>query len=254
MAQNIYDDPQFFQAYCRLPRSVHGLAGAPEWPLLRALLPDLTGLKVVDLGCGFGWFCRWARERGAAEVLGIDLSETMLGRARALTEDPGITYVRMDLERPDLPRARFDLAYSSLAFHYVVDLEGLLASLHGALAPGGRLVASMEHPIFTAPRTPGWLVGADGRRHWPLDSYLLEGPRVTDWLAPGVVKQHRTLGSILRMLIKAGFAITHVEDWGPSEAQLAARPELAEERDRPTFLLLAAVRAASSAPEAGWPG
>ena len=42
MTQNIYDDPQFFEGYGRLPRSVAGLDGAPEWPALRALLPDLT--------------------------------------------------------------------------------------------------------------------------------------------------------------------------------------------------------------------
>ena len=82
MTQNIYDDPGFFDEYARLERSVHGLDGAPEWPALRALLPDLRGLRVLDLGCGYGWFCRWARESGAARVVGIDVSERMLQRAR----------------------------------------------------------------------------------------------------------------------------------------------------------------------------
>ena len=44
----------------------------------------MRGLRVVDLGCGFGWFCRWAREHGAASVLGLDVSENML-TARAPT-------------------------------------------------------------------------------------------------------------------------------------------------------------------------
>src|SRR5215469_1030360 len=78
MTQNIYDDDDFFRGYCRLPRSVDGLDAAPEWPALRALLPELQGLRVLDLGCGFGWFCHWAREQGAASVLGIDVSENML--------------------------------------------------------------------------------------------------------------------------------------------------------------------------------
>ncbi len=85
MAQNIYDNDEFFAGYARLPRSVAGLDGAPEWPALRALLPDLRGCRVLDLGCGYGWFCRWAREAGAAAVLGIDVSEKMLARARADT-------------------------------------------------------------------------------------------------------------------------------------------------------------------------
>ncbi|WP_437659895.1 class I SAM-dependent methyltransferase [Sorangium sp. So ce1182] len=242
MTQNIYDDPGFFEAYSQLRRSVEGLDGAPEWPALRALVPDLTGLRVVDLGCGFGWFCRWARENGAAHVLGVDVSERMLQRARSTTSDEAIVYAQTDLERLDLPEATFDFAYSSLALHYIENLGGLLASVHRALTPGARLVFSVEHPIYTAPSRPGWRVDADGRSTWPVDGYLVEGPRTTSWLAEGVVKQHRTLGATLNALIRAGFAVSHVEEWGPTDAQIAARPEIAEERERPMFLLVAARR------------
>ncbi|WP_437574636.1 class I SAM-dependent methyltransferase [Sorangium sp. So ce887] len=242
MTQNIYDDPGFFEAYSQLRRSVEGLDGAPEWPALQALVPDLTGLRVADLGCGFGWFCRWAREKGAGSVLGLDVSERMLERARSETSDEAILYTRTDLERLDLPEAAFDFAYSSLALHYIEHLGGLLAAVHRALAPGGRLVFSVEHPIYTAPSRPGWRVEADGRKTWPVDGYLAEGPRTTNWLAEGVVKQHRTLGATLNALIRAGFVISHVEEWGPTEAQIAAWPELAEERERPIFLLVAAQR------------
>src|SRR5436305_4743270 len=132
MTQNIYDNDKFFAGYGQLPRSVEGLDGAPEWPVLRAMLPDLHGLKVLDLGCGFGWFCRWAREQGAAEVLGIDVSEKMLARARDTTTDPAVTYLRADLERLELPEAGFDLVYSSLALHYIEDLAGLLGKVYRA--------------------------------------------------------------------------------------------------------------------------
>jgi len=242
MTQNIYDHSEFFQAYRLLDRSVEGLAGAPEWPALRALVPDLRGLNVVDLGCGFGWFCRWAREQGAARVLGLDVSEKMLAQARVAIGDTAVTYARTDLERLDLPAASFDLAYSSLALHYISDLAGLLATVHRALVPGGRLVFSIEHPIYMAPARPGWAIGADGRRTWPVDSYLVEGPRITDWLAKGVVKQHRTLGTTLNLLIRVGLTISHVEEWGPTDEQIEATPDLAEERDRPTFVLIAARR------------
>ncbi len=67
MTQNIYDDEAFFAGYCRLPRSVHGLGGAPEWPVLRGMLPELAGQSVLDLGCGFGWFCRFAAGEGGRE-------------------------------------------------------------------------------------------------------------------------------------------------------------------------------------------
>src|SRR4029450_6769794 len=126
MPQNIYDNEEFFRRYSRLPRSVEGLDGAPEWPALRALLPDLRGLSVLDLGGGFGWFCRWARDNGAAHVLGVDVSERMLARSRATTEDTAITYTRADMEHLELGQGSFGLVYSSLALHYVNDLSGLL--------------------------------------------------------------------------------------------------------------------------------
>jgi ubiquinone/menaquinone biosynthesis C-methylase UbiE len=242
MTQNIYDDEEFFAGYSRLRRSVEGLDGAPEWPALQALLPDLSGQKVLDLGCGFGWFCRWARKQGAAYVLGIDVSEKMLARARGEADDPAITYRKADMEKLDLPPEVFRLVYSSLALHYVENLSGLLLQAHRSLIPGGILVFSVEHPIYTAPSQPNWSLHAAGRKTWPVDGYLDEGPRSTDWLAKGVIKQHRTLATYINMLIGIGFAISHVEEWGPTEEQIATQPNWAHERQRPPFLLVAATR------------
>lgn len=241
MAQNIYDRPEFFAGYSDLVRSRDGLAGAPEWPALQAMLPEIRDRRVVDLGCGFGWFCRWAHEQGAAGVLGLDVSEKMLERAVA-TSDIAIDYRRADLEELDLPAAAYDIAYSSLALHYVEDVGRLFETVHRALAPGGALVFSTEHPVLMAPSNPGWSVNAEGRKTWPVDRYFIEGQRTTDWLAKGVVKYHRTIGTTLNALIAAGFELTHVEEFCPSAEQIVARPELAEELERPMFLLVSARR------------
>lgn len=246
MTQNIYDDEGFFAAYARLPRSVGGLDEAPEWPALRAMLPPLAGARVLDLGCGYGWFCRWARAAGATSVLGLDVSERMLARARSDTRDDAITYRRADLEHPDLPPATFDLAYSSLALHYIERLDRLVAAVHGALVPGGRFVFSVEHPMVTAPAHPGWSTDADGRAAWPVSRYLDEGPRVTDWLAPGVVKQHRSIAGYLDILIGNGFRLDRLVEWAPDAGQIAAHPDWASEAQRPPFLLVACTRPADA--------
>ena len=243
MTQNIYDNEEFFEGYSRLRRSVAGLDGAPEWPALRALLPDLRGLEVLDLGCGFGWFCRWAREQGASHVWGIDVSERMLARAAGRDRGPG----RSPIHGPTwstsfYPPESFDLVYSSLALHYVENLSGLVSQVYRSLVPGGRLVFSVEHPIFTAPADPSWSINAAGRKVWPVDRYLDEGPRSTDWLAKGVIKQHRTLATYINTLVRLGFALSHVEEWAPTEEQIAAQPNWADERQRPPFLLVAARR------------
>ncbi|MFC7541212.1 class I SAM-dependent methyltransferase [Siccirubricoccus deserti] len=167
MAQNIYDTSEFFEGYSRLDRSVHGLDGAPEWPAIKTMLPDLQGRRLIDLGCGFGWFARWARTQGASYVLGLDLSENMLARAKADTADPAIRYARADLETLELPEGAFDLAYSSLAFHYIEDFGRLARTVFRALVPAAHLVFTIEHPIYMASTRPGWLVREDGQGPGP---------------------------------------------------------------------------------------
>ncbi len=150
IAQNIYDNPDFFTGYSQLPRQVQGLDSAPEWPVIRALLPELESKRVADLGCGFGWASRWFRENGAASVLGLDLSRNMIDRARADTDDAAIDYRIAGLDTLGLTEAAFDLVYSALTFHYVQDFGRLIRMIHAALAPGGDLVFTIEHPIFMA--------------------------------------------------------------------------------------------------------
>jgi SAM-dependent methyltransferase len=242
VGQNIYDDPDFHAAYRGLPRSERGLSGAPEWPAVEALLPALAGRDIVDLGCGFGAFARWAAEEGAARVDALVVSHRMLERARELTPaGVPVRYSRADLDLVELPRSAYDLAYSALVVHYLTDLDRFLTTVHDALRPGGSLVVTTEHPVYTAPTDPRWLEDG-GRRVWPLDRYGEEGERVRDWLAPGVRKHHRTFGTLVNAVVDAGFTLRRVVDWRPDQAQLRADPDLAEEVDRPMFLLLAADR------------
>jgi hypothetical protein len=100
----------------------------------------------------------------------------------------------------------------------------------------------VEHPMVTAPADPNWSVTAGGRKSWPVNCYLEEGPRSTDWLAKGVIKQHRTLATYINMLLRFGFALSQVEEWGPTPEQIASQPDWAAERQRPPFLLVAARR------------
>src|SRR3954451_20318595 len=144
-AQNIYDDPSFFAGYATLPRSREGLGAVYEWPAFQRLLPaSLSGLHILDLGCGLGYFAREARARGGAAVLGVDLSQRMLDEARTRTQDPGIVYLQADLESYEPERARFDLVVSSLALHYIMDYRRLVDRVAASLKPKGRFAFSVE--------------------------------------------------------------------------------------------------------------
>lgn len=243
VAQNIYDNPDFFAGYSLLPRQVHGLDGAPEWPAIRAMLPALAGKRVADLGCGFGWASRWMRAEGAASVLGLDLSQNMIARAKADTSDRAIDFRIADLETLELPEAAFDLVYSALTFHYVADFRRLARMVHKALAAGGDMVFTIEHPIFMAAAHPHWIVDEDGRKTWPVNGYAVEGERRTDWFARDVLKHHRTLGTTLNTLIDAGFELCRVEEFAPTREQIEQSPQLAEELERPMMLLVSVRKA-----------
>ncbi len=242
--QNIYDDPEFLAGYAQLERFGPGWTKAMEHPHLMALLPDLAGRRVLDLGCGAGQLAFHLAERGAAEVVGVDLSECMLELARSERGHPRVSYLRAAMEDVEFAPAHFDLVVSSLAFHYVADYGRLARRIAGWLAPGGVLVYSTEHPIYTA-RDPadGWVLDGEGRRlHWALDGYAEEGFREQRWIAAGVQKYHRTMATLLNGLIDAGLSIERVVEPLPDTAFLGRRPEAIDERRRPTFLLIRARR------------
>ncbi len=243
MKQNIYDKPEFFAKYCSMPRSTGGLDRAEEWPNFRPLLPDLRDTRVLDLGCGLGWHCRYARQQGASSVVGVDLSERMLARAKALTDNPGIEYRWSAIEDIDFRAGAFSVVISSLALHYIRDFDVVSQRVHHWLAAGGAFVFSVEHPMVTALAAQQWCFGPNGERlHWPVDKYQEEGPRHTQWLADDVIKYHRTVASYVNTLIESGFRITKLIEPMPSLETLIGQPGLEDERRRPSLLFIAASR------------
>ena len=243
MKQNKYDDPTFFANYSQMARSIGGLEAAGEWPTFRGLLPELRDKHVLDLGCGFGWHCRYAREQQARSVVGVDLSEKMIARARASTNDAAIEYQRIAIEDIDFSAEEFDVVISSLALHYVEHFDTVCRKVYHCLVLGGAFVFSVEHPIFTALAAQDWYYGQHGERlHWPVDHYQDEGLRQARFLDHDVVKYHRTLATYLNTIIDAGFIITRLSEPQPTQEMLNKHPDMRDETRRPMFLLISALK------------
>ena len=240
--QNVYDDPDFFAGYSRLERFGKAWGTAYEHEGFMALLPETSGSRVLDLGCGAGQLALHLAEADAAEVIGLDLSEQMLEIARAERAHTRVTYLQASMEEAAFPPGRFELVVSSLAFHYVDDYPGLVRRIATWLVPGGVLVFSTEHPVFLA-RAPGdaWVRDVDGEPlYWTIDRYGAEGLREQSWFRDGVQKFHRTFSTLLNGLLDAGLVIERVVEPMPDDEMLRRRPDWIHELKRPTFLLVRA--------------
>ena len=241
MKENKYDDGVFFDKYSSMGRSKNGLEDAGEWHELKKMLPDFQGKRVLDLGCGFGWHCRFAVENGAKSVIGIDLSQNMLREAKTKTTSERVQYICMPIEEIDFPLASFEVVISSLAFHYLQSFDQILSKISHCLSKGGDFVFSVEHPIFTAQGSQDWYYDDQGKPlHWPVDQYFTEGLRKTNFLGEEVIKYHKTLTTYLNGLLKAGFEITGVIEPTPAENLLYSDPEALDELRRPMMLLISA--------------
>jgi SAM-dependent methyltransferase len=145
-----------------------------ERPVIESLLGDIRHTTVLDLGCGSATYATRLAARGA-QVVGVDLSATMLTLARARARASGVTLDLLvaDISRPlPLSNARFDLVFTATALHYVENLRDAIKEMARVLRPEGRLVASVLHPMSTA-RFPERDRDADGfdgwetRARWP---------------------------------------------------------------------------------------
>jgi len=239
---NVYDNKYFFDQYAKMSRSQQGLSGAGEWHQLKALFPDLNGKNVLDLGCGYGWHCKYAVDSGAKQVLGIDISEKMINEAKEKNADLKIIYRVCELDAYDYPVASYDCVISNLVLHYIADIEAIFCKVYSTLKTDGVFLLNIEHPIFTSGVNQDWIYDSKGKPlYWPVDDYYYPGERTTHFLGQSVMKQHHTLTQIMMGLIKAGFRIEAVEEAMPN-ANMMEIPGMSDEMRRPMMLLIKALK------------
>jgi 2-polyprenyl-3-methyl-5-hydroxy-6-metoxy-1,4-benzoquinol methylase len=217
---------------------VHGPA------LLEACLP-VEELKVLDLGCGEGYFARCIAEAGG-EVVGIDISTEQIKHASAKEADApqGITYRVMDAGRiADTWTKEFDLVTACMSLHDMADVPAALENTAGVLKSIGRLVFSVPHP-GTDTVVREWERDSAGRkRALKIDRYFDTGEGAMHWNMARL-KYHwstphwrRTLEEWSALLAEAGFLIVRLLEPRPSPDQLHQYPYLDDCSRLPYFLI-----------------
>jgi SAM-dependent methyltransferase len=184
------------------------------------LLGDVAGRRVLEIGCGSAPCARWLRTAGA-DVVALDLSAGMLARAAELNRATGIAVPLLQADAGALPlaAASVDLACSAFGgLPFVADVEGVLAEVARVLRPGGRFVASVNHPMrWPFPDSP------DPDDLQVVSSYFDRTPYVeTDEDGATVyVEHHRTVGDWVRAVVGAGLVLDDLlePEWTPGRTQ-----------------------------------
>jgi ubiquinone/menaquinone biosynthesis C-methylase UbiE len=219
-------------------------------PTLLALVGEVRGQKLLDLGCGNGYLARRFARQGAT-VVGVDASAPVVAlaehRERALPL--GIRYLVHDASRlPMLPDESFDLVYSNMALMDMPDAASPIRESARVLRPGGRFVASLSHPCFDVPNASSWLTERKdyqstvsrrvGRYRELFDDLVLWRP--TDRPEFLTRAYHRPLSWYVRALAGAGLAVTAMEEPVGSAEFRTASPQGEWIREVPLHLVMSA--------------
>jgi ubiquinone/menaquinone biosynthesis C-methylase UbiE len=220
-------------------------------PAFLDALPDVTGLRCLDVGCGEGHNTRLVVERGA-DVTALDISGAFLRAARGV--DPTGHYVHGDATRLPFADATFDAATAFMSVMDMPDPAVAIGEIARVLRPGGWLQFSITHPVNTTP-IRSWVDDERGvHTALAIGDYFVEGPITTSWtfkVAAEMQVRHEPftitaarfmVSSWVNMVIDAGFTIERVMEPVASEAIASLHPEVNDTRIAPFFLIVRARR------------
>jgi len=211
-----------------------------EFPAMSALIPDVTDSRVLDAGCGTGFYTDWLTNQRAT-VVGVDASAAMLARARARVGEAA-TFHRADLGE-DLTFAEsnsFDGVVSALALGYVADWRQPLSEFARLLRPGGFLVISTGHPLDQFPFAESEAGDTDTEGASGEANYFEVERSEKNWDVE-IPYYRRPFSAVVNPLVETGFRLNRVVEPQPTERFRERRPERYETESRqPVFLCVRA--------------
>ena len=215
-------------------------------PRMLALLGDVRGKRVLDLGCGEGGYARALAGRGA-EVVAVDGSARLIELAQAQPV-AGVEYRCLNAAALFGLEGAFDLVMAAMSLMDVQDYAGAIREAHRVLKPGGELFMSVLHPCFTT-SIARWGRRGDGDLEvFEVDRYFDRvswEERVTETFADTVTRRHRPLTDLMGAPLEAGFILRDLIEPEPDDAELALSRRFRKQKRIPYFLFLRWQRAAS---------
>jgi SAM-dependent methyltransferase len=222
-------------------------------PTFLGMLPDVTGLAGLDIGCGEGHNTRLLAGRGA-RMTGIDIAATFIRHAREAEGDEplGIEYLKASAVALPFEHASFAFATAFMSLQDIPQQHVALAEAHRVLRPGGFLQFSITQPCFQTPKWE-WIRDESGRRiALVVGDYFRDGEvRIDAWTfsaAPQELRDQyppfkvpyfdRTLSDWLNLLLRAGFQMEVFAEPTPDDEALRQHPPLYDARIIAYFLIV----------------
>jgi SAM-dependent methyltransferase len=201
-------------------------------PFMLTAAGDVSGLRVLDVGCGEGRFCRLLTVRGA-KCVGLDLTRELLTAARAKT-DGREAYVLGSGETLPFRDASFDLVVLYLSLIDIADFRSAIGEAARVLRRGGRLLVAGFSAVASAAN--GWVRDESGRRlHMPVDRYLEERPLLLEWSGIRILNWHRPLSAYFEAYLGAGLKLLKYVEPMPADPSLKDDPRFEDWFRVPNF-------------------
>lgn len=210
-------------------------------PNMLKYMGDVSGKRILDLGCGEGGYSRELTKRGA-HLVAVDCSAKAIAHAHTLAQRENLTiehFIRNSNDLFDIDSAQFDMVLCSMMLMDCEDFEGTLQEVVRVLKPKGRLFASVLHPCFDGNHEKG--IGRQGAgidRQVVVMNYF--EPKA--WEAPlwggtiPVIWRHRTLEEYVKAFIRACLTIVDLNEPRASDDQAQISPSLAWLQKIPLYL------------------
>jgi SAM-dependent methyltransferase len=205
-------------------------------PTLLAVVGNVQGQRVLDLGCGNGYLTRRWAQAGAAESVGVDASAASirLARRREARRRSGARFIRDDAARLGaLDDHHFDLAVAHMSLMDIENAEGTVRAIGRVVRPGGRFVFSIAHPCFDVDLRSMWVVEHRVYDHTvfrKVAGYREEKAVRVPWKISEketayTLSYHRPLPTYVRYLRAAGFAVVRMEEPLPEAEAIRRSPQ-----------------------------
>jgi ubiquinone/menaquinone biosynthesis C-methylase UbiE len=221
-------------------------------PAFLGALPDVAGLRCLDLGCGEGHNTRLLRDRGAV-LTALDVSERFIRAARDAS--PEMPHVLGDATALPFHDATFDAVTAFMSVMDTADPETTISEAARVLRPGGWFQFSVTHPVNVNPQRR-WLADEHGTRTaLAVGDYFAEGPVTERWTFSSASEElrarhdlfeitaaRRTIAGWLNAVADAGLLVERVVEPTVSVETAQHHPEVADTRIVPFFLIVRARR------------